>query len=43
MAQDAASLESLLARTALGDRNAFAQLYRATSSKLFAVSLRIVR
>jgi RNA polymerase sigma-70 factor (ECF subfamily) len=43
MAEDAARLEGLLARTALGDRNAFAELYRATSSKLFAVSLRIVR
>ena len=43
MAEDAARLESLLARTALGDRNAFAELYRSTSSKLFAVSLRIVR
>ncbi|HLX21776.1 MAG TPA: sigma-70 family RNA polymerase sigma factor [Usitatibacter sp.] len=42
MAENAA-LEGLLARTALGDRNAFAELYRATSSKLFAVSLRIVR
>jgi RNA polymerase sigma-70 factor (ECF subfamily) len=41
--EDAARLQSLLARTALGDRNAFAELYRATSSKLFAVSLRIVR
>lgn len=37
------SLEALIARTALGDRAAFEQLYRATRSKLFAVSLRIVR
>jgi RNA polymerase sigma-70 factor (ECF subfamily) len=36
-------LAGLLARTALGDSAAFAELYRATSSKLFAVSLRIVR
>jgi RNA polymerase sigma-70 factor (ECF subfamily) len=36
-------LAGLLARSALGDRAAFAELYRATSSKLFAVSLRIVR
>jgi RNA polymerase sigma-70 factor, ECF subfamily len=36
-------LAGLLARSALGDRPAFAELYRATSSKLFAVSLRIVR
>ena len=43
MAGDAARLQGLLARTALGDRNAFAELYRSTASKLFAVSLRIVR
>ncbi len=45
MTLDAAQsrLAALLARSALGDRNAFAELYRATSSKLFAVSLRIVR
>ena len=36
-------LAQLLARTALGDRNAFTQLYEATRAKLFAVSLRIVR
>jgi RNA polymerase sigma-70 factor (ECF subfamily) len=38
-----ARLAGLLAKSALGDRAAFAELYRATSSKLFAVSLRIVR
>ena len=38
-----ARLAGLLAKAALGDRAAFADLYRATSSKLFAVSLRIVR
>ncbi|HEX7560276.1 MAG TPA: sigma-70 family RNA polymerase sigma factor [Usitatibacter sp.] len=38
-----ARLAGLLAKAALGDRPAFADLYRATSSKLFAVSLRIVR
>ena len=45
MTADAAQqrLADLLARTALGDRAAFAQLYGATSAKLFAVSLRIVR
>ena len=45
MTLDAAQsrLAGLLARSALGDRPAFAELYRATSSKLFAVSLRIVR
>lgn len=36
-------LEGLIARTALGDRAAFQALYSATRSKLFAVSLRIVR
>jgi RNA polymerase sigma-70 factor, ECF subfamily len=38
-----ARLAQLLSRSALGDRAAFTELYRATSSKLFAVSLRIVR
>ena len=38
-----ARLAELLARTALGDRRAFADLYEATRAKLFAVSLRIVR
>ena len=38
-----APLADLLARTAAGDRRAFAALYEATRSKLFAVSLRIVR
>jgi len=36
-------LAELLARCALGDRGAFAELYSATRAKLFAVSLRIVR
>jgi RNA polymerase sigma-70 factor (ECF subfamily) len=36
-------LARLLARTALGDRAAFAELYAATRAKLFGVSLRIVR
>jgi RNA polymerase sigma-70 factor (ECF subfamily) len=36
-------LAQLLSRSALGDRAAFADLYEATRSKLFAVSLRIVR
>jgi RNA polymerase sigma-70 factor (ECF subfamily) len=36
-------LAHLLSRSALGDRAAFAELYGATRSKLFAVSLRIVR
>jgi RNA polymerase sigma-70 factor, ECF subfamily len=38
-----ARLASLLSRAAMGDRAAFSELYSATSSKLFAVSLRIVR
>ena len=36
-------LVALIARAALRDRAAFAELYRATSAKLFGVSLRIVR
>ena len=36
-------LAALLARTALGDRGAFAQLYERTSAHLFAVVLRIQR
>jgi RNA polymerase sigma-70 factor (ECF subfamily) len=36
-------LAALLARSALGDRRAFEEVYHATRSKLFAVSLRIVR
>jgi len=36
-------LATLLSRAGLGDRAAFAELYQATRSKLFGVSLRIVR
>jgi RNA polymerase sigma-70 factor (ECF subfamily) len=36
-------LAALLARTGLGDRSAFAQLYQRTSGHLFAVVLRIQR
>jgi RNA polymerase sigma-70 factor, ECF subfamily len=36
-------LAELLSRAGLGDRRAFAELYESTKSKLFAVSLRIVR
>ena len=45
MAPDAeqSRLAELLARSAVGDRAAFAGLYAATRAKLFAVSLRIVR
>ena len=38
-----ARLMELLARTALADQRAFAELYRLTSSHLYAVALRIVR
>jgi RNA polymerase sigma-70 factor, ECF subfamily len=38
-----AHLAQLLARTASGERQAFAELYEASKAKLFAVSLRIVR
>lgn len=37
------ALADLLARTGLGDRQAFAELYRRTSGSLFAVILRIQR
>ncbi len=37
------SAEDLLAKVALGDRNAFRALYEATSPHLFAVALRILR
>jgi RNA polymerase sigma-70 factor (ECF subfamily) len=45
MTLDAAQsrLAGLLSKSALGDRAAFAELYRAAAPKLFAVSLRIVR
>jgi len=38
-----ARLMELLARTALSDQKAFAELYRLTSSHLYAVALRILR
>lgn len=38
----AETLESILARVALGDRGAFALLYRRSSAKLFGVCLRIL-
>jgi RNA polymerase sigma-70 factor (ECF subfamily) len=38
-----ATLADLLARTALADQRAFAELYRRTSSHLYAVALRILR
>ncbi|MDT0682697.1 sigma-70 family RNA polymerase sigma factor [Roseicyclus sp. F158] len=36
-------IEALIARTALGDRAAFGELYDATSAKLFGVALRILK
>ena len=43
MIDDAADIADLIARTALNDRAAFRRLYNASSSKLFAVALRILR
>jgi RNA polymerase sigma-70 factor (ECF subfamily) len=43
VAPPAQTLESLLARSALGDQGAFQELYRATAPKLFGVALRILR
>ena len=42
-ADRSARLALLLARTALSDQAAFAELYRLTSSHLYAVALRILR
>jgi RNA polymerase sigma-70 factor, ECF subfamily len=39
---DAASAEALLAQVALGNRVAFDALYRATSSRLFGICLRVL-
>ncbi len=41
--QRSARLADLLARTALSDQQAFAELYRLTSPHLYAVALRILR
>ncbi|MCF3935399.1 sigma-70 family RNA polymerase sigma factor [Acuticoccus sp. M5D2P5] len=38
-----ATIEDLIARTALGDRNAFGRLYDATAAKLLAVCLRVLK
>jgi len=43
VAPPAQALEQLLGRTALGERSAFQELYRATAPKLFGVALRILR
>ena len=42
-ADRSASLAAALARVALGDQRAFAELYRQTGAHLYAVALRIVR
>ena len=42
-ADRSASLATALARVALGDQSAFAELYRQTGAHLYAVALRIVR
>jgi RNA polymerase sigma-70 factor, ECF subfamily len=42
-ADRSAVLAGLLARTALADQEAFAELYRKTSAQLYAIALRIVR
>ncbi|MEO5700262.1 MAG: sigma-70 family RNA polymerase sigma factor [Casimicrobiaceae bacterium] len=43
LGERSARLADLLARTALADQGAFAELYRATSARLFGVALRILR
>lgn len=43
MQRTAAQLSDLMARVAAGDRAAFAELYAATSSKLYGIVLRILR
>ncbi len=43
MASDIADISHLIARCALRDRQAFRDLYTRTSSKLFGVTLRILR
>ncbi len=42
-AERSAQLMALLARTALADQRAFAELYRLTSAHLYAIALRILR
>ena len=43
MAPPAQTLDELLARSAQGDRAAFARLYHASAAKLYGVALRILR
>jgi RNA polymerase sigma-70 factor (ECF subfamily) len=40
---DQQDLEALIARVAMGDRAAFSRLYAATSAKLFAICLRVLK
>lgn len=40
---DLSEIEALIAQSALGDRAAFSRLYDATSGKLFAVCLRVLK
>ena len=40
--RDQSEIEAIIGRVALGDRQAFGELYQATSAKLFGVSLRIL-
>ena len=42
MSVNAAELERLLANSVLGDRDAFAALYEATSSRVYALGLRML-
>lgn len=43
MTAELAQLQDLLARISLGDRDAFQQLYRQASPKLFGICLRILK
>jgi RNA polymerase sigma-70 factor, ECF subfamily len=43
MEQPVRELEDMLARIALGDRQAFGRLYERTSAKLFGVCLRVLK
>ncbi|OAN76640.1 RNA polymerase subunit sigma [Jannaschia sp. EhC01] len=40
---DPQHIENLLARVQMGDRKAFAELYSATSAKLFGICLRVLK
>lgn len=43
MTEPELAVETLIARTALGDRGAFQALYRATAARLFGLALLVVR